>query len=104
MGKSKRSAAKVESAPSEADALSFEGALERLESTVSQLEAGDLPLEQALDLFEVGVALSRQCSGTLEAAERRVEILVADRGGAVEGFDLEEDLEDDPEDSDDFED
>ena len=63
----------------EAEGLSFEGALEKLETTVGQLEEGELPLEQALDLFEQGVALSRRCSTTLEAAERRIEVLVADR-------------------------
>jgi len=67
------------------EGLSFEGALEQLEQTVSQLEEGEMPLEAALELFESGVALSRQCATTLEAAERRIEILVADRSGAEPG-------------------
>lgn len=58
---------------------SFETALERLETSVSRLEEGEMPLEEALELFESGVKLSRQCQSTLEQAERRVEILVADR-------------------------
>ena len=65
----------------ESDSLSFEGALEQLESTVGRLEEGEMPLEEALELFEKGVALSRQCTTTLEAAEKRIEILVADREG-----------------------
>jgi len=60
--------------------ISFESALERLEGTVARLEEGEMPLEEALELFESGVKLSRQCSTTLEKAERRIEILVADRG------------------------
>ncbi len=60
--------------------LSFEGALEQLEETVGRLEEGEMPLEEALALFEQGVQLSRQCTATLEAAEKRVEILVAGRG------------------------
>jgi len=77
--------------------IAFERALERLEQTVARLEEGDMPLEEALDLFESGVRLSRQCSQQLDRAERRVEILVADRedGAAVEfeaGDDGGEDL------------
>lgn len=70
-------------------APSFEAALAELEAVVGRLESGDLPLEQALEAFESGVKLSRQCTATLDAAERRIEILMADRGGAgvrVEAF------------------
>lgn len=75
--------------------LSFESALEQLEQTVTRLEEGDMPLEEALDLFEAGVQLSRQCSVQLDRAERRVEILVADReDGAAEPFDSDEDWDD----------
>jgi exodeoxyribonuclease VII small subunit len=56
--------------------LSFEDALERLETLVDQLEQGDLDLEEALAAFEQGVALTRRCAGQLEDAERRVEVLV----------------------------
>ena len=68
-----------------AEPLSLEAALEQLEGTARRLEQGDLPLEEALALFEAGVALTRQCTETLEAAERRIEILVADRD-AADGF------------------
>jgi exodeoxyribonuclease VII small subunit len=40
------------------------------------LEAGDMPLEKSLELFERGVALSDSCGKQLEAAETRVEVLV----------------------------
>ncbi|MDH3211857.1 MAG: exodeoxyribonuclease VII small subunit [Myxococcales bacterium] len=60
------------------DDLSFEAALERLESIVARLEDGELELEAALAAFEAGVALSRRCAEQLEQAERRIEVLVRD--------------------------
>lgn len=71
--------------PEGAEAPSFEGALEQLETTVGRLEEGEMPLEDALTLFEKGVLLSRQCAETLEAAERRIEILVAESGDDADG-------------------
>ena len=59
----------------------FEASLAQLETIVRQLEAGDLPLEESLKLFEKGVALSRQCRERLNEAERRIEILMKDSGG-----------------------
>ena len=55
---------------------SFESSLETLESIVDRLEGGDLSLEAALAAFEEGVALTRRCADRLEAAERRIEMLV----------------------------
>jgi exodeoxyribonuclease VII small subunit len=55
---------------------SFESSLRELEQIVEQLEAGDLPLEQSLELFEQGVKLSRECQKRLDEAERKVEILL----------------------------
>jgi exodeoxyribonuclease VII small subunit len=79
-GKRGRDAAAEERPDSDSSSVSFETALEQLEGTVTRLEQGEMPLEEALELFETGVKLSRQCSTTLEEAERRIEILVADRG------------------------
>jgi exodeoxyribonuclease VII small subunit len=59
----------------EKPAVSFEAALQELESVVKQLEAGDLPLERALELFEKGMELSDSCRKQLEEAETRVEVL-----------------------------
>ena len=78
--------------PTAPPAPSFEGALERLEAIVAQLEGGALPLEQALAAFEEGVALSRRCAGELETAERRIELLVSE-GGASVPFEPEDDGE-----------
>lgn len=55
---------------------SFEAGLEELEQIVKQMEAGDLPLERSLELFERGVSLSEKCRKQLEEAETRVETLV----------------------------
>jgi len=62
----------------------FESAMKALEEIVGKLEAGDLPLEQALALFEEGVQISRFCNSKLDAAERRVEILLKNERGELE--------------------
>ena len=61
---------------------SFEKDLDELETVVKQLEAGDLPLEASLRLFERGIELSDACRKQLDDAESRVEILIK-RGNAV---------------------
>ncbi len=58
----------------------FEECLQRLEEVVGQLERGDIPLEQALKLFEEGVQLSNSCRKELEEAEGKVEILLKQNG------------------------
>lgn len=60
----------------------FEESLKELESIVEQLEAGDLPLEQSLELFERGVGLSRECQKRLDDAERKVEVLLKGADGS----------------------
>ena len=54
----------------------FEAALTELEALTERLERGDLPLEESLRLFERGVALTRLCQGSLQAAQQKVEILL----------------------------
>ena len=63
---------------------SFESSLRELEQIVDELEAGDLPLEKSLELFEQGVRLSRECQKRLDDAERKVEILLKGTGGSIE--------------------
>ncbi len=58
----------------------FEQCLQKLEAIVDELEKGNLPLEQALKLFEQGVALSNSCRKELDEAEGRVEILLKQNG------------------------
>ncbi len=53
----------------------FETGLAELEKVVKELEAGDLPLERSLELFEKGMTLSDACRKQLQEAETRVEML-----------------------------
>lgn len=58
----------------------FEECLQRLEKIVDELEKGNVPLEQALKLFEEGMQLSSSCRKELEEAEGKVEILLKQNG------------------------
>lgn len=58
----------------------FEDCLQRLEQIVDELEKGNVPLEQALKLFDEGVQLSATCRKELETAEGKVEILLKQNG------------------------
>jgi exodeoxyribonuclease VII small subunit len=70
--------------------LKFEAALQRLEQIVDQLEAGNLSLEESLQVFEEGVGLARHCGRYLDDAEKRIELLTRDESGALKTtpFDL----------------
>jgi exodeoxyribonuclease VII small subunit len=74
-----KKAAADQKAPAEASAEGpgFEEALKRLTAIVERLESGDLSLEQSLSLFEEGTRLSRTSQAKLDAAEKRVEELLA---------------------------
>ena len=61
----------------------FEDSLRKLESIVTQLEDGDLPLEQSLKLFGEGVGLSAVCKKQLDEAEGKVEMLIKQRDGST---------------------
>lgn len=65
----------------------FESSLKSLEQAVDQLEVGNLPLSEALKLFEQGLKASNACRARLEEAKQKVEVLVKDNAG---GFRLEE--------------
>ena len=60
---------------------SFEEALTLLEESVERLEAGDLKLEEALAVFEQGVAASRTCSQWRDQTRKRVQVLTSDDEG-----------------------
>ncbi len=72
----KRENEKPEASTADAEELSFEAALDRLDGLVDRLERGDLELEDALAAFEQGVALTRRCADRLDRAERRIETLM----------------------------
>lgn len=63
-------------APPEDPVTRFETALQELENIVTRLEHGDLPLEETLQQFERGMALTRTCRQSLESAELRVRNLL----------------------------
>lgn len=70
----------------------FDEVLTTLKGVVEKLESGQLSLEAALGAFEEGVRLARQGAQILDAAERRVEILLrdGDEAGAVRPFESPE--------------
>lgn len=70
----------------------FESSLQQLEAIVQALEDGEKPLDEALELFEKGVKLSRDCRQRLDEAERKIQVLLEDEEGNVE---LEEFVEED---------
>ncbi|WP_018132470.1 exodeoxyribonuclease VII small subunit [Effusibacillus pohliae] len=61
--------------------LSFEEALAGLEKIVRELEAGEIPLEQAIASFQEGMQLAKICREKLDQAEQKIEMLVADAAG-----------------------
>ena len=65
------------------EVVSFEEAMDRLEGIVSRLENGDVPLEQAIELFQEGMRLSHMCGQKLEQVERKIEMLVEENGALV---------------------
>lgn len=56
--------------------MTFEEALNELESIVALLEKGDVPLEEAISLFERGIELSSYCDKKLNEAEGRITMLI----------------------------
>jgi exodeoxyribonuclease VII small subunit len=69
-------------AAADIDGLSFEQALAELERIVGQLESGQAPLEQSIELYERGARLKAHCEKRLEAARLRVEKIVVGASGA----------------------
>jgi exodeoxyribonuclease VII small subunit len=62
-------------------ALSFERAIEELESIVKRLEDGKVPLEESVVIYERGEALKRRCEELLRQAEARVDKITTDADG-----------------------
>jgi len=69
-------------------ALPFDQALAEFKQVVEKLEAGNLPLEDSIALFERGVLLQRRCERMLSEAEMRFQRLVESGGGKVRAVDL----------------
>jgi exodeoxyribonuclease VII small subunit len=65
---------------------SFDERLQRLETIVAELEGGKLPLEPAIERYQEGIGLLRDCHGTLERYRKRVEELSAEAEGSLRPF------------------
>ena len=76
----------VQDAAATTKGLSFEDALAELEATVRQLEEGNLPLTEAIALYERGMGLAQQCSDLLDGAQLQVEQLTLVNGQQQRGF------------------
>jgi len=69
----------------EIEKLSFEQALDQLETIVESLEQGNVPLDQSIAHYERGEALRNHCRKLLSAAEDRVEKIRLDAAGKPDG-------------------
>ncbi len=79
--------------------IKFEEVMKRLEQIVNALEKGNLPLDESLKVFEEGVKLSKNCLRILDDAEKKVEILLKEKGdkGRLKPFRSEDSGESSPE-------
>lgn len=70
------------------DELSFEDAMKQLEDVVNRLEEGDVPLEEAINMFHEGMKLSKYCHERLKNVEKQMaEVLTED--GEIKPFDVD---------------
>jgi exodeoxyribonuclease VII small subunit len=75
----------MESEVADITAMSFEDALRALEDVVRKLESGDVPLDDSITLYERGEALRKHCQARLDAAQARIEKIVAGPDGNAVG-------------------
>lgn len=66
--------------PPKKKGVDFEQSLSTLESLVNRMEQGDMTLEESLQAFESGIALTRECQTRLAAAEQQVNKLIEHQG------------------------
>ncbi|MDT2248465.1 exodeoxyribonuclease VII small subunit [Paenibacillus larvae] len=72
--------------PNEENTVSFEEAIEKLEAIVARLESGDVPLEQAIELYQEGMKLSHLCGKKLEQVEKKIDMLVESEAGLIKSL------------------
>jgi exodeoxyribonuclease VII small subunit len=77
--------------------MKFEEGLKKLEKIVSDLEDGNLSLDDALGKYEEGIKLSKICAKKLEVARKKVEILLKSEDGSVELKEFDEKMADEDE-------
>ena len=68
--------------PREAE-LNFEGAMDRLEKIVEQMESGKLPLEDLIVRYEEGMKLVKTCQERLANAEQKIKIITRNSAGTA---------------------
>jgi exodeoxyribonuclease VII, small subunit len=73
----------------ESSKRTFEQSLARLQKIVDSLEQGEVPLENAIELYEEGIELSKECMETLSKAELKVRKLSKDMNSKIELMDFE---------------
>ena len=66
------------------DNKNFETSLKKLEKIVSDLENGELPLEESIKTFEEGVKLTKHCQNLLSKAEIKIQKLVESKDGSID--------------------
>ena len=64
--------------------ISFEENLKELEDIVKKLEGGDVSLDEMLELFEQGIARTKECNEQLKNAEQKISILIKNNSGEME--------------------
>lgn len=63
--------------------MKFEEALQKLATIVEELEAGNISLDKAIEKYQQGILLSKQCLELLDKAEKKVQICVKDKSGNI---------------------
>ena len=87
----------MSSAPKKTEApLHFEGAMDRLEEIVDQMESGKMMLEELIVRYEEGMKLVKVCQERLASAEQRIEIITRNNAGKPVVKDFEPSSEKDP--------
>ena len=64
--------------------MNFEENVEQLEKVVQELENGNLNLEDSIKTFEEGMTISKKCKEILEAAEKKITVLIKKDDGVEE--------------------
>ncbi len=70
--------------------LTFEQAMEKLETIVSAMEQGGVPLDEMISKFEEGAAIANYCQGKLASLKKKMEILVRDRDNKASWQEMEQ--------------
>ncbi|WP_144094707.1 exodeoxyribonuclease VII small subunit [Croceicoccus sediminis] len=75
----------MDEAPQDISALTYEQALKALEDVVRRLESGEVALDESISLYERGEKLRAHCQARLDAAQARIEKIVAGPDGVPQG-------------------